>query len=75
MLLRDENSGFPRFTRNFWDEKSAAKRPRNWWAPRIMGARKMGGVLYIIIIYNAIRKKMPVPVAGADQNGARTADT
>ena len=55
MLLRDENSGFPRFTRNFWDEKSAAKRPRNWGGPRvycIMGARKMGGGLYIELKYN-----------------------
>ena len=41
MLLRYENSGFPRFTRNFWDENSAAKRPRNWGGPHIMGARKM----------------------------------
>ena len=58
MLLRDENSGFPRFTRNFWDEKSAAKRPRNWGGPRIMGARKMGGVLYgnVVCYFNGRRK-------------------
>ena len=61
MLLRDENSGFPRFTRNFWDEKSAAKKPRNWGGPRIMGARKMGGVLYYYFVLHLqifLKKKL-----------------
>ena len=31
------------------DEKYFVKKPRNWGAPRIMGARKMGGVLYCMI--------------------------
>ena len=31
------------------DEKYFFKKPRNWGDPRIMGARKMGGVLYQIL--------------------------
>ena len=42
MFPREEKSPFSRFTRNFWDEKSVANKPRNCGGPRRMGARRMG---------------------------------
>ena len=52
MLFKDILPLFPVDLENFWDEKILAKQPRNWGGgSRRIGARKMGGVLYIAIVW------------------------